>query len=212
VISAQERRWEVRTPVNVDIIEQGSQFHAMTSGSLYEGKRLGSSVATNREDFAATPSPYVPAKAKRYSPLSGGSYFVLKLYRVPSPIIIGEALEFEALRLHDSSEPAPAVTEVKHHSVSAHPSAARTIECPPISEWESLAPRRVPQKMHVATKSTSNKVAVAHSSTLELTRFQKFIRRMESAGPQIILDRLKEEWQANPDEEIDEKASSVTKS
>lgn len=65
--------------------------------------------------------------------------------------------------------------------------------------------------MHVSPRSTSNKVAVAHSSTLELTRFQKFIRRMESAGPQIVLDRLKEEWQANPGEEVDEQVRSVTK-
>lgn len=44
-------------------------------------------------------------------------------------------------------------------------------------------------------------IAVAHSSLLELTRFQRFIRRMESAGPKIILDRLKEEWHDPADEE-----------
>jgi hypothetical protein len=47
-------------------------------------------------------------------------------------------------------------------------------------------------------------IAVAHSSTLELTRFQRFIRRMESAGPKVILERLKEEWHNAVDDEAGE--------
>ncbi|KAH3918503.1 hypothetical protein HBI56_134430 [Parastagonospora nodorum] len=187
--SPQERPWEVRTPVNVDIIEEDSQYHARTSGSYHESEGRGNSFATSRdEDFITSPSPCVPAKAKRR----------------PPPVVVDKSLEFEALRLHDSIEPAAAVAEIKSPVFSAHRSTNRAIECPPISEWESLAPRGTPQKMHVSPRSTSNKVAVAHSSTLELTRFQKFIRRMESAGPQIVLDRLKEEWQVNPGEEVDE--------
>ncbi|KAF2686530.1 hypothetical protein K458DRAFT_362655 [Lentithecium fluviatile CBS 122367] len=37
-----------------------------------------------------------------------------------------------------------------------------------------------------------------------MTRFQRFIRRMESAGPRVILDRLKEEWHDPIDEEANE--------
>jgi hypothetical protein len=129
--------------------------------------------------------------------------------RLPSPVIVDEAREFEALRLHNTNEQAPAVAEVKQPSFVGYHSTARTIECPPLSEWESLAPRGVPQKMHITPRPSNSKVAVAHSSTLELTRFQKFIQRMESAGPKMVLDRLKEEWQVNPGEEVDEQASSV---
>lgn len=83
-------------------------------------------------------------------------------------------------------------------------SDARAIQCPPLSQWECLSPRRVPEEMHITPRSLVKKVAVAHSSTLELTRFQRFIRRMESAGPRIVLDRLKEEWQDAQDEAVDE--------
>ena len=47
-------------------------------------------------------------------------------------------------------------------------------------------------------------IAVAQNSLLEMTRFQRFIRRMESAGPRIILDRLKEEWYDPVDNEANE--------
>ena len=49
-----------------------------------------------------------------------------------------------------------------------------------------------------------NGIAVAHNSLLELTRYQRFIRRMESAGPKVILDRLKEEWIETSDDETNE--------
>ncbi|KAF2638146.1 hypothetical protein P280DRAFT_551789 [Massarina eburnea CBS 473.64] len=49
-------------------------------------------------------------------------------------------------------------------------------------------------------------IAIAQNTLLELTRFQRFIRRMETAGPKVILDRLKEEWhdsiEADADEEL----------
>jgi hypothetical protein len=66
VIPAQERPWEVRTPVNVDIIEEDPQYHARTSGSYHESEGRGNSFTTSRdEDFITSPSPCVPAKAKR---------------------------------------------------------------------------------------------------------------------------------------------------
>ena len=77
----------------------------------------------------------------------------------------------------------------------------------PPTDWDILLPlpnepsqdRRLP-----STPGDMGGIAVAHSSLLELTRFQRFIRRMESAGPKIILDRLKEEWHDPGDEEADE--------
>lgn len=82
-----------------------------------------------------------------------------------------------------------------------------SIECPPMSQWQSLAPCVFPKKMQLAPIPVVNKVAVAHSSTLELTRFQRFIRRMERAGPKIILERLREDWQESSGEGPDEQVS-----
>jgi hypothetical protein len=129
------------------------------------------------------------------------------MYRRPSAVILGGPLTFEALNLHDVEEEILVAEEVKHHSIEAYNSSARRIEYPPLSQWESLAPRGVPQKIRLAPKSVASAVAVAHSSTLELTRFQRFIRRMESAGPRIVLDRLQENWQEPPGEEADEQVS-----
>jgi hypothetical protein len=129
------------------------------------------------------------------------------VYRRPSTVILGGALTFEALNLHDAGEEILVAEEVKHHSIEAYNSSAKRVECPPLSQWESLAPRGVPQKMRFAPKAIVNGIAVARSSTLELSRFQRFIRRMESAGPRIVLDRLQEEWQEPPGEEADEQVS-----
>lgn len=85
----------------------------------------------------------------------------------------------------------------------------RATECLPLSQWECLTPREVPLGMHVAPKPGHNKVAMAHSSTMRLTRFQRFIRRMENAGPKIVLDRLQEDWEEPLDEERDEEVKST---
>jgi hypothetical protein len=58
--------------------------------------------------------------------------------------------------------------------------------------------------MRLPPKRVANKAAIAHSSTNDLTRFQRFIRRMEGAGPKIVLDRLKEDWQESLGDELDD--------
>lgn len=94
-------------------------------------------------------------------------------------------------------ESRPAKSEFVHSS----------IEYPPLSQWECLTPLEVPETMQLPLPSAINEVAVARSSTFELTRFQRFIRRMETAGPQIVLDRLKEEWHP-PAKEVDDEVFS----
>jgi hypothetical protein len=122
------------------------------------------------------------------------------MYRLSSPLVYDGALSFGDLQLHDTI-----VEDPIEHAI--RPTTTRTIECPPLSQWESLSPRGVPRKMHLAPQPFVSKVAVAHSSTLELSRFQRFIRRMENAGPKTVLDRLTEEWQETPDEEANEEVS-----
>jgi len=74
----------------------------------------------------------------------------------------------------------------------------------PPSSWEiHLSNEHVLEKQHASVPALDG-IAVAHNSLLEMTRFQRFIRRMESAGPRVILDRLKEEWHDAVDDEANE--------
>lgn len=60
------------------------------------------------------------------------------------------------------------------------------------------------QEKQVAPTRVLDGIAIAQNTLLELTRFQRFIRRMETAGSKIILDRLKEEWHDPVDAEANE--------
>lgn len=113
--------------------------------------------------------------------------------------MIDGTLSFKAMKLHDASRDEPTAKD------PAATTRQNSRSCPPISQWQSLSPRGIPNGVFLAPKPATSQVAVAHSSTMELTRFQRFIRRMESAGPRIVLDRLKEEWQDG--EEVDEEVS-----
>jgi hypothetical protein len=118
---------------------------------------------------------------------------------------IDEALRLEALELHDNFQEARTWEHTKHAPVdstgtNSNPSSR------PFSQWQCLTPRGVPtgMQMQMQARPTSKEVAVAHSSTIELTRFQRFIRRMEGAGPKVILDRLKEDWQETMGDAVDD--------
>lgn len=54
------------------------------------------------------------------------------------------------------------------------------------------------------SRPTPKKAAVAQNATPDLGRFARFIRRMEGAGPKVILDRLKEDWQWSTGGDVDE--------
>lgn len=111
------------------------------------------------------------------------------------------ALSLEALKLHDALQASRTSEEIKHTSIASSDSR---FSCKPLSQWECLTPREVPREMQLPPRPVTSRVVVAHGSTTELTRFQRFIRRMESAGPKIVLDRLKEEWQEPVGEDLDE--------
>ena len=113
------------------------------------------------------------------------------------------ALSREALKLHDAIQEGRTAEEVKHTSCDSSNSDSR-FSCKPLSQWECLTPRGVPKEMQLPPKPITTKVAMTSSSTIELTRFQRFIRRMESAGPKIVLERLKEEWQDPVSDDVDE--------
>lgn len=135
--------------------------------------------------------------------------------RTPQPIVIEGTLSTEALKLHDSSQETDHSNALKRNSLSSFDSGMRS-PLRPLSQWDCLTPRGIPQEMQLPTQQVvqkapklSPKTAVAHSSTVESSRFLRFIRRMESAGPKIVLDRLKEEWQEIAGEEVDEEVSII---
>lgn len=81
---------------------------------------------------------------------------------------------------------------------------AKIIACRPLAQWDSLSPIRVPKDFRNPSASKSTKAANTHDNTHVRTRFQRFIERMESAGPQLILDRLKEALQEPVSQESEE--------
>ena len=95
---------------------------------------------------------------------------------------------------------------VKHPSYASGLPDASLVTWRPPSEWDIVLPttEESAEEKGLPPLPEDAGIAIAHSSTLELSRFQRFIRRMESAGPKIILDRLKEEWNNPVDEEASE--------
>lgn len=130
---------------------------------------------------------------------------ILSVCRSLQPLGIEEALSLETLELHDNFEERRTWEDTKHVSTEST-GASSHLSTRPFSQWQCLTPRGVPTEMQIQMRprSTPKKVAVAHSSTIELTRFQRFIRRMKGAGPKVILDRLKEDWQETMGEEVDD--------
>lgn len=97
---------------------------------------------------------------------------------------------------------AEAVTETQLVIRSRTPSHTQTISQSP-KQIHTQNPTQ-PQPKTQPETPVLNGIAIAHNSLLELTRFQRFIRRMENAGPKVILDRLKEQWVETSDDETNE--------
>jgi hypothetical protein len=109
----------------------------------------------------------------------------------------------EASELHDNFQEENAQGVVNHISKGGS-GANLEIPCKPLSQWQCLTPRGIPSEIQLQSRPTPKKVAAAHGTTSDLTRFQRFIRTMEGAGPKAILDRLKEDWQLSTGEGVDE--------
>ena len=73
--------------------------------------------------------------------------------------------------------------------------------CRSLAQWDSLSPMMVPKDFRKPSASRSTRAAGAQNSTFVRTRFQRFIHRLESAGSQLVLDRLKESLQESVDSE-----------
>lgn len=80
----------------------------------------------------------------------------------------------------------------------------RSIACRPLAQWDSLSPMMIPQGLRKPSITRPLAATNAQNNTFVRTRFQRFIQRLESAGPQLVLDRLKESMQdpADLEEEL----------
>lgn len=126
---------------------------------------------------------------------------------------IDGCLDLESLKLqHHPEEDIGRVSrsETRRSHANGFASSKLAPWIPP-DNWNILQPEASPesgkpksQRKELPPTPILDGIAIAHSSLLELTRFQRFIRRMESAGPKVILDRLKEEWDHPHDDETNE--------
>jgi hypothetical protein len=94
---------------------------------------------------------------------------------------------------------------------ASSPDTARHIEvepkvaaCRPLAQWDSLSPMMVPKNLRKSSVPRSIKATGTQNNTFVRTRFQRFIQRLESAGPQLVLDRMRESQQepAESEEEL----------
>jgi hypothetical protein len=81
---------------------------------------------------------------------------------------------------------------------------AKFLTCGPMAQWDSLSPVMVPKDFRKASISRSTRVVGTQNNGYVRTRFQRFIQRLESAGPQLVLDRLKEALQEPASQESED--------
>ena len=134
---------------------------------------------------------------------------MLTLQRRPCSVNVEVSRNLEAAKLSNQPEDCLTASLSKNNNASYETRLSKStlVAWRPPTDWDILLPlpNEPSQDRNLPPMSGDlGGIAVAHSSLLELTRFQRFIRRMESAGPKIILDRLKEEWHDPGDEEADQ--------
>jgi hypothetical protein len=132
---------------------------------------------------------------------------MLTVRRWPQPMETEATVKLEALELRDSFQEEQPHEDVRH-MVKVNSGANSEVSCKPLSQWQCLTPRGVPSEMQIQSRLAPKKVTVSQGTTSELSRFQRFIRRMEGAGPKVILDRLKEDWQWTAGGDVDEEVCS----
>jgi hypothetical protein len=101
---------------------------------------------------------------------------------------------FRSMNLSRDESPAPPPPPLKDHPPKTPPN---------ISRWQAPSSWDIPHGKNVATEISpitsspgSSPETASHrkSHTEMMSHFQRFVRRMEGAGPRIIMERLKEEW------------------
>ncbi|XP_014553100.1 hypothetical protein COCVIDRAFT_40816 [Bipolaris victoriae FI3] len=179
---ASNDRDEAMTPITVDS-DDAPQLSTMSPESFVTSRSRASSSAG--EHCSSTWPSVLDMRSKKKAS--------------PQPIKKGYSRP-EALELYESFH-----TKMSSNDIRT-PSFDSDMSNKPFSQWQCLAPREVPTEMqlNVQPQPSASILYSPNSSSVQLTRFQRFIRRMESAGPKVILDRLKEDWQEATSDGVDE--------
>ncbi|CAN9159482.1 hypothetical protein CC77DRAFT_782783 [Alternaria alternata] len=182
-----DRQREVKTPTMVDSSDDATQGSRVSPKSFVTSRTRASTASPENEHAIPISMP----EAKRVD--SGW----------PQPMETEATVKLEALELRDSFQEEQSHEDVRH-MVKVNSGANSEVSCKPLSQWQCLTPRGVPSEMQIQSRLAPKKVTVSQGTTSELSRFQRFIRRMEGAGPKVILDRLKEDWQWTAGGDVDE--------
>ncbi|KAF2856310.1 hypothetical protein T440DRAFT_384613 [Plenodomus tracheiphilus IPT5] len=174
-----DARSEVKTPVTVRSTDDPYQGYHISPASVIPNRSRQGSSATEHESYADVSH----SRVTRY------------IKGKPQQVRIEGAMSIETLNMHDSTEETKNGPPGNLGVNSKGPDR-------PLSQWDCLSPRGVPTGLRMRPTSVVNKAPSAQNNTLEPNRFQRFIRRMESASSKIVLDRLKEDWSTGG--EIDE--------
>ncbi|KAJ4354388.1 uncharacterized protein N0V89_006124 [Didymosphaeria variabile] len=197
--SSHERRWSLKPSPKVHIADEIEEISPRSPRSFITRTAQRSSISAQFDDIATiTPTTYHDNKKQHRSMKSDG------------------CMGLERLKLQDQPEQDVAlVTPIETHRSHANGFASSKLApwIPP-NDWNILQPHGAEELQEIEKPRKQRKelpptpvldgITMAQNSLLELTRFQRFIRRMESAGPKVILDRLKEEWDDPNDEETNE--------
>ncbi|KAF2255517.1 hypothetical protein BU26DRAFT_471096 [Trematosphaeria pertusa] len=187
--SSHERQWSVKSPGKVKVIDEVHEVQQLSPRSFIARTTRMSSEAAEPEDIVPVSAPSEKRKKRAYS------------------VKIEGGLDFEALKLQDQPDDVTALPSIdKQPSYASGLPDSNIVAWRPPPEWNIVLPGglRHDKRLPPTPGDEEKEVAVARDSPIELTRFQRFIRRMESAGPKIILDRMKEEWHDPVDAEADE--------
>jgi hypothetical protein len=186
---------EIEEPLELPVY--GHQFEIGPDGFLEPPPRSPRRLPTNdvkeKSNFFLTPTP---------------------LMELPAPAIWQTVTVSVSEEIVDLDEPQPEVNN--SHSLSP-PKSPRTPPVLPIARTPSPAQPQsgwqapdnweyIPKKE--ATEGSTEETASSMSRTstseaphdIDPMHFQRFIRRMEGAGPKILLNRLKEEWDDSVDD------------
>ncbi|KAJ8114512.1 hypothetical protein OPT61_g3627 [Boeremia exigua] len=173
-VSSRDQQWEVKTPP-AEALTEYDELHGCDPCTLASDPTRTGVGSHEQQEPAMTPRADVLDRQKR------SMIVPLIETRIDEKISSPEISSPETIRPDDPN--------------------AKAIACRPLAQWESLSPMMVPNNLRKPSMPHTAQVSVAQNNTFVRTRFQRFLQRLESAGPQLVLDRLKDSLEVPADSE-----------
>ena len=188
-----DQHWEVKTPPG-EALGDVDELHGCDPCSLASIDTRTSIGSHEQQDPAAIPRADVLSREKRSATrTSSRTCQLTDCRRMIVPRI--------ETRMDEEHYPQEASSPVTAKYVGLD---SKTISCRPLAQWDSLSPMLVPRNFRTPSVSRSVKAFGTQNNTYVRTRFQRFIQRLESAGPQLVLDRLRESLQESETQDSEE--------